>query len=152
MALRTSADNAEDVAAGFRAFREHLPGHEAELTGLIADLFAISSALKRLDNLTNDRRHQHNLAIVQPDLELVRTSLKITLEDIVDFFGDLEVRRGSTRDVYRRTWIELCEFFREEGKDSPPTRLARYKTFLNELEDHMIEYAIPLQHLATNML
>ncbi|RMZ39780.1 hypothetical protein CA14_000303 [Aspergillus flavus] len=139
MALRTSADNAEDVAAGFREFREHLPGHEAEITGLIADLFAISSALKRLDNLTNDRRHQHNLAIVQPDLELVRTSLKITLEDIVDFFGDLEVRRGSARDVYRRTWIELCEFFRDEGKDSPPTRLARYKTYLNELEDHMTD-------------
>ncbi|KAF7596463.1 hypothetical protein BBP40_001770 [Aspergillus hancockii] len=137
MALRTSADNAEDVAAGFRAFRNHLPEHETEITSLIADLFAISSHLKRLNDLTNDRRCQHKLPSALPDLELVRTSLKFTLEDIVDFFGDLEVRRGSTRDVYRRTWIELCEFFREQSRDSLATRLAKYKTLLNELEDFM---------------
>ncbi|KAB8232785.1 uncharacterized protein BDW43DRAFT_311858 [Aspergillus alliaceus] len=137
MALRTSADNAEDVAAGFRAFRDHLPGHEAEITGLIADLFAVSSALKRLDNLTNDRRYQHHLAAVHPDLEVVRTSLKITLEDIVDFFGDLEVRRGSIRDVYKRTWMELCAFFKDEFRDSLTTRLARYKSLLLDLEDYM---------------
>ncbi|KAE8351735.1 hypothetical protein BDV28DRAFT_14638 [Aspergillus coremiiformis] len=135
MALRTSADNAEDVAAGIREFRGHLPGHEAEITSLMADLFALSSALKRLDDMTNDRRYQQHLAVVHPDLELVRTSLKITLEDIVDFFGDLE-ERGSTREVYRRTWMELCEFFREE-RGPLGTRLAMYKTYLHDLEDYM---------------
>jgi hypothetical protein len=145
MALRTSADNAEDVAAGFRAFRNHLPEHETEITSLIADLFAISSHLKKLNDVTNDRQCRQKLPAALPDLELVRTSLKFTLEDIVDFFGDLEVRRGSTRDVYKRTWIELCQFFREESRDSLATRLAKYKSLLNELEDSMKEYVAPFQ-------
>ncbi|KAA8646268.1 uncharacterized protein ATNIH1004_007695 [Aspergillus tanneri] len=135
MALRTSADNAEDVAAGFTIFREPLPEHATEITGLIADLYSISTSLKKLEDLTNDRKYRHNLAAAHPDLELVRTSLKYTLEDIVDFFGDLEERRGPSRDVYKHTWQDLCAFFREESQDSLSTRLAKYKAFLNELED-----------------
>ena len=52
MALRTSADNAEDVAAGFLMFRDPLPEHATEITSLIADLYAISVSLKCLDDLT----------------------------------------------------------------------------------------------------
>lgn len=139
MALRTSADNAEDVAAGFRMFRDPLPEHATEITGLIADLYAISVSLKCLDDLTFNRAYRHSLPQVQPDLELVRSSLKYTLEDIVDFFGDLEVRRGSNRDVFKRTWTDLSTFFRSESKDSLSTRLAKYKAFLSELQDLLRE-------------
>ncbi|PYH77270.1 hypothetical protein BO82DRAFT_424378 [Aspergillus uvarum CBS 121591] len=134
MALRTSADNAEDVAAGFRLFRDPLPEHSTEITSLIADLYAISTSLKNLEDLTRNRNYRRNLHAVQPDLELVRASLKYTLEDVVDFFGDLEARRGSSREVYKRTWVDLCTFFREESQDSLSTRLAKYKAFLSDLE------------------
>ena len=134
MALRTSADNAEDVAAGFLMFRDPLPEHATEITSLIADLYAISVSLKCLDDLTSNRVYRHIIPQVQPDLELVRASLKYTLEDIVDFFGDLEVRPGSNRGVYKRTWSALCTYFEEESQDSLSTRLAKYKSFLSELQ------------------
>ncbi|OJJ85534.1 uncharacterized protein ASPGLDRAFT_65522 [Aspergillus glaucus CBS 516.65] len=135
MALRTSADNAEDVAAGFRMFRDPLPEYATEITGLIADLYAISVSLKFLDDFASNRAYRHTLHHVQADLELVGTSLKHTLEDIVDFFGDLETRRGPSREVFKRTWLSLCSYFQEESKDSLSTRLIKYKTFLNELQD-----------------
>ncbi|PKY08365.1 hypothetical protein P168DRAFT_246889 [Aspergillus campestris IBT 28561] len=137
MALRTSADNAEDVAAGFRLFREPLPEYSADITSLIADFYTISSSLNRLDDLTKNRQHRHNVALAHADLDLVSSSLKCTLEDIVDFFGDLEERKVPNRDVYKRTWLQLCAFFRAESQDSLSTRLAKYRAFLNELEDYI---------------
>lgn len=140
MTLRTSADNAEDAAAGFRMFREPLPEHATEITGLIAELYAISTSLKSLEDLTNNRLYRHNLPLAQADLELVCTSLKYTLEDIVDFFGDIEVWRGPQREIYRRTWTQLSNFFRKEAQYSLAIRLGKYKAFLKELEDLMKEY------------
>jgi len=143
MALRTSADNAEDVAAGFRMFRDPLPEYATEITGLIADLYAISVSLKFLDDFASNRAYRHTLHHVQSDLELVGTSLKYTLEDIVDFFGDLETRHGPHRETFKRTWLNLCSYFQEESKDSLSTRLIKYKTFLNELQDEFKEYVDP---------
>lgn len=137
MALRTSADNAEDVAAGFSMFRDPLPEHSTEITGLIADLYSISMSLKSLEELSKNRSYRRNYAAAHPDLELVRTSLKYTLEDIVDYFGELEEQPASSRATYKRTWILLCNHFRKESQDSLSTRLAMYKTFLNELGDFM---------------
>lgn len=139
MALRTSADNAEDVAAGFRMFREPLPEHATEITSLIADLYAISTSLKTLEDLTKNHFYQQNLSIARSDLEFVRASLKYTLEDVVDFFGNMEVRTGSNRDIYKRTWVELSDFFRDESKESLATRVVKYKAFLNEIEDMIKE-------------
>ncbi|PKX92185.1 uncharacterized protein P174DRAFT_462650 [Aspergillus novofumigatus IBT 16806] len=135
MALRTSADNAEDVAAGFRMLRDPLPEHATEITSLIADLYSISTSLTSLDDLTKNRHYRRNVAIAKEDLDLVQTSLKYTLEDIVDFFGDIEVQKGSNREVYKRTWLSLTAFFQKESHEPLPTRLAKYKTFLRELED-----------------
>ncbi|KAH2162989.1 hypothetical protein KXV44_004039 [Aspergillus fumigatus] len=135
MALRTSADNAEDVAAGFRMLRDPLPEHATEITSLIADLYSISTSLTSLDDLTKNRHYRRNVAIAKEDLDLVQTSLKYTLEDIVDFFGDIEVQKGSNREVYKRTWLGLTAFFQKESHEPLPTRLAKYKAFLRELED-----------------
>lgn len=142
MALRTSATNAEDVAAGFMRFREPLPEHATEITGLIADLYGISTSLNALEELTRsaDFRYRRNVPLVRPDLELVRASLKYTLEDIVDFFGNIDPRRPATREIYKRTWFELSTFFRREINYSLATRLRKYKLFLRELEDFTAEY------------
>lgn len=143
MALRTSATNAEDVAAGFMRFREPLPEHATEITGLIADLYGISTSLNALEELTRsgDFRYRRNVPLVRPDLELVRASLKYTLEDIVDFFGNIDPRSPATREIYKRTWFELSTFFRREINYSLATRLRKYKLFLRELEDFTAEYA-----------
>ncbi|PYH90859.1 hypothetical protein BO71DRAFT_62961 [Aspergillus ellipticus CBS 707.79] len=137
MSLRTAADFAEDVAAGFYVFRDPLPEHATEITSLIADLYTISTSLKSLEDLSCGCASRHNYPTVRLDLELVRTSLKYTLEDVYEFFGNTDTRKGPSREVHKRAWIELCAYFKEESQDSLSTRLAKYKTFLNDLESIM---------------
>lgn len=142
MALRTSAKNAEDVAAGFTAFRAPIPEHTAEITGLISDLYSISSLLTNLDELTNEPRYRRGTSRAESDLELVQTSLKYTFEDIVDFFGRLDGGDAS-REVFKRTWQVMGRFFWDESHYALVTRLAKYRTFLRELGDVVKECVFP---------
>jgi hypothetical protein len=134
MALRTSAKNAEDVAAAFTQFRDPLPEHAAEVTALIADLFAISSSLSALEALHSNHRYRLDVSQIQPDLNLVRASLKYTLEDIVDYFRDLDPGRSIPAD-YKRTWMDLNRFFWDESRYSLATRFAKYNAMLRELNN-----------------
>ena len=88
MALRISANEAEDAAARLRIFRAPVPEQTAEISNMIAELFAISSLFNRLDDLVND--YQPNLVLIRTDLDLVQASLKYTLDDLMDFFGEAE--------------------------------------------------------------
>ncbi|KAE8138675.1 hypothetical protein BDV38DRAFT_281972 [Aspergillus pseudotamarii] len=132
-ALLTSADNVEDVAAGFRMLREPLPEHATEITILISDLYSISSSLRGYSTILGNGIHQQNIASAESDIELVRTSLKKTLDDIFDFFGDIDLRQGSDRDKYQRTWTVMCKYFYDKSQGSLANRLAIYKAFLGEL-------------------
>ncbi|KAJ5135579.1 uncharacterized protein N7515_004857 [Penicillium bovifimosum] len=132
MALRTSAKNAEDVAAAFTQFRDPIPEHAAEVTALIADLFAISSSLSALEALNSNFRYRRDVALIQPDLNLLLASLKYTLEDIVDYFQVLDPGKSLPGD-YMRTWLDLNRFFWDESRYSLATRFAKYKAMLREL-------------------
>ncbi|KAJ5167973.1 uncharacterized protein N7482_003567 [Penicillium canariense] len=134
MALRTSAEEAEHAADGFSTFRTPLPEHSTEITSLISDFYALSSSLSSLDDLSKDSRYRRRWALAQPDVELVRSSLKYTVEDILDFFNRLDGGRASP-DTYQRTWLAIDKFFWNESQYSLGTRLAKYKTFLRELGD-----------------
>jgi hypothetical protein len=137
--LRDSAGFAEDVAAGLRQFREHLPEYGAEITDLIADLYAISATLTSLEGLT--RQFRHNFQRVKPDLALVRSSLQYTLDDILDAFGKLDDSTWARRpDAYRRIWLDLNSFLQDESSYSLNRRLRKYKMFLQEVQDHMQKY------------
>ncbi|OJJ51555.1 hypothetical protein ASPZODRAFT_57517 [Penicilliopsis zonata CBS 506.65] len=135
MALRMSADRAEDVAAGFRLFRDPLPEHATEITSLMADLFAISSLLKIIEDLLRSPLYRRQQVLVRADVELVRASLDYTLEDILRFFAAVDQRSSSDRETFKRAWLELCTFFRTEAQSALSPRLGRYKLFLRDLED-----------------
>ncbi|RDW86556.1 uncharacterized protein DSM5745_03198 [Aspergillus mulundensis] len=140
MALSVPAGVAEEVAAGLRRFRDPLPEHSTEITGLIADLFTISTSLKTLEDLSLHHHYGAIFNVARSDVDLVSASLQYTLDDIVDFFGDIDSRRGSTnRNAYKRTWVAMSRFFQEESGYSLPRRLANYKSFLKELEDLISE-------------
>ncbi|KAJ5155555.1 hypothetical protein N7492_008358 [Penicillium capsulatum] len=117
MALRTSADE-----------------HSTEVTGLISDLYAISSSLSSLEDLSKDARYRRNWSRIHSDLELVRSSLKYTIEDIFDFFGRLN-GADSPPETFKRVWVSMGRFFWDESQYSLATRFAKYKTFLRELGD-----------------
>lgn len=135
MDLRASATEAEDVAANFRLFRAPLPEHEAEITDLIADLYTISSSLRRLDALAKDRARIRNWHIVQRDVALLQSTLKYTVEDLLGFFHRLGGAAPPER--YRDAWRTMEFFFWEESKSSLRMRLARFRAFLGELNDVM---------------
>ncbi|KAJ5793673.1 hypothetical protein N7457_000272 [Penicillium paradoxum] len=134
MALRKSAENAEDVAAAFTTFRTPLPEHAAEVTSLIADLYAISSSLATLEDLTKDPRYRRNVALIRSDLNILRASLNHTLEDILESFRSLDGGKASPVG-YKRTWMTLNRFFYDESNYSLATRLTKYNIMLKELSD-----------------
>lgn len=136
MDLRASATEAENVAASFRLFRAPLPENEAEITDLIADLYNISSSLRRLDSLSKDRSRGRNWRVVQRDVVLLQSSLKYTIEDILGFFHRLN-GGAAPPEKYRETWRTIELYFWEESKTSLGMRLARYRGFLGELSDVM---------------
>lgn len=126
----------EDVAVGLRQFREKLPEHSAEITNVIADLYAISATLTSLEGLT--RQFPRNSGPVKTDLERTLISLRYTLNETINAFGKLD--RRPTTDDYRRIWHDLDSFFYEESGYSLRRRLSKYKLFLQELQDVMQKY------------
>ncbi|CAL5872503.1 uncharacterized protein PFLUO_LOCUS6767 [Penicillium psychrofluorescens] len=134
MALRTSAEKAEDVAAGFQAFRDPLPEHKTEITRLISDLYGLSASFTTIEALAKDPRYKRSFARAHADIELVRGSLKYTCEDVFDFLGQLDGGNVPT-EQYRRTWAAMNRFFWDESQYSLATRLAKYKSFLGEMTD-----------------
>ena len=141
MSLRDCANGAEDIATGFWMFREPLPEHATGITGLMADLYSISVALKTLDDLSANRVYRHNLADIQADVDAVLRSIKYTFEDIIDFFYKLQKQGArSSPKLFRRTWTGLCDYFWAESNESLSTRLLKYRTFLTELQYKLTEY------------
>ncbi|OKL62854.1 hypothetical protein UA08_01720 [Talaromyces atroroseus] len=127
----------EDVAVGLRPFRERLPEYSAEITNVIADLYAISATLTSLEGLARQfpRNYGH---VIKPDLERTLASLRYTLNEIISSFGRIDGR--PTADNYRRVWHDLDSYFHEEDGYSLKRRLTKYKLFLQELQDVMQKY------------
>ena len=140
--LRETADLAENVAAGFRQFRIHLPEHSADLTTLMSDLFGISASLTVIIDMSTLPERRPNWQRIQLDLDRIRSSLNYTLEDIYDTFGHIDAKGRASRASYKNAWVELDFLLHEESGYSLGTRLRKYKMFLKELEDTMQEYGI----------
>jgi hypothetical protein len=126
-------DIAEDVAVGFSRFRSCLPEHSAEITNLIADLYAMSATLTSIEGLS--RQFPRNYARIKSDLDTVLASLNYTLDEITTSFRKLN--RNSRPDDYRHVWHGLDAYFREESSYTLKRRLTKYRMFLQELEDMM---------------
>lgn len=135
MALSVPATVAEDVAAGFRRFRDHVPENATAITIIIADLYTISSSLKALEDLSRHRHYGTIFNVARSDVELVSASLQYTLDDIVEFFGRLEGQKSSSRTAHQRTWESMTRFFLDESGETLTNRLTKYKSFMKELEE-----------------
>ncbi|KAH8692627.1 hypothetical protein BGW36DRAFT_23436 [Talaromyces proteolyticus] len=136
---------AEEVAVGFTQFRAHLPEYSAEITNLIANLYATSATLTSLEGLT--RQFPRNYARIKPDLQLLLASLCYTLDEITTSFKKLDRKR---LDSYRYVWLDLDSYFREESSYTLKRRLTRYKMFLQELED-MMQNKAPNAHFMAEL-
>ncbi|KAJ5588876.1 hypothetical protein N7537_011554 [Penicillium hordei] len=133
-ALRASRQSADDVAAGFSAFRDPLPEHVGEITSLMSELYAISSSMSTLERLAEDPRNRRYFDMIKSDLNVVQASFTYTIEDIGDIFRGLDGPDASSAR-YKRTWVIMSRFFWDQSNYTLATRLAKYKTVFKEFND-----------------
>ncbi|KAK3065873.1 hypothetical protein LTR53_017941, partial [Teratosphaeriaceae sp. CCFEE 6253] len=81
-ALITLAQASEDAASGLRLFRDSLPRAATRITAIIGELFAISSALRQLDNAEGDPRFQPSFYRIRDDVGLLYRSLQTSIDDV----------------------------------------------------------------------
>lgn len=143
MELVVEAEKAEDIGAAFSKFKEALPDQATEITALISELWAISSALRDLHTAIQSREYGRNIHYIADDLRVVRTSVSYTLKDVFDIIGDINSNsRGNlpTIGAYRQTWKDIYLHFRKESPSSLCIRLETYRTFIMELGSIMKRY------------
>ena len=121
------AESAQDIAAGLNKFLDAVPERSTEITGLISECFAISSALRELSNAIRDPLYYRRFELIQKDVTIVGQSLDYTFQDVERRFGGLRTA------TYRQVWREMDAHFRAESGNTLVTRLEYYRSFLLRL-------------------
>lgn len=134
------AKEAEDTASGLHIFLSEIPQYSRDITGNIAELFAISNALHVLhDDLELSRYGRYSGRILR-DLEICLPSLGYTLDDVRGMFS--KSKRNSRQHPgafpgtppYAQIWEDACADMRAQGV-SLPMRLEMYRTYLQGMND-----------------
>ncbi|KAL8937000.1 MAG: hypothetical protein Q9211_003904 [Gyalolechia sp. 1 TL-2023] len=135
MALIAVAEKAQDVAAGFNKFLDQVPEFSTEITGLISECFAISSALRELNTAIQDPRYEYDYAYVARDVSIVRQSLDYTFSDVVLLFGGLgrPLSHVSKRMLFTQVWREISDHFYRESNSSLCKRLEYNRLYLQDI-------------------
>jgi hypothetical protein len=134
MTLIADAENAEDIADAFSKFKAAVPDHAPDITASISDLYAIGSGLRDIDSSLNSAEYNRNFRLIEKDLDLLRSSLHNTVEDIFRILGDIGNGSRVLNDgMYRQTWKDIALFFRQNGRITLRMRLEMYRRFISEL-------------------
>ncbi|KAL8981677.1 MAG: hypothetical protein Q9205_003604 [Flavoplaca limonia] len=134
MALIALAESAQDIASGFNKFLDPLPEISTEITALISECYAISSALRELNNAKEEPRYYQEYEIIYNDVAVVRETLDYTFRDVTRFFGGLgRPTHISRRTAFHQVWREIDDFFYQESTASLCKRLEASRLFLTEL-------------------
>ena len=138
MTLIADAEKAEDIAAALSKFTTHVPDQAPDITASISELYAIGSLLRDIDRALNSAEYNRNFPLIEKDLELVRSSLDVTVEDFFDRLG--YIGNGSTvlnAGMYRQSWKDITLFFIQNGRTTLRMRLEMYRRFIAELASIM---------------
>lgn len=132
MTLIAEAERAEDTGDAFAKFRGAVDVDQAaEVTALVAELYAVGSVLREIDIAIHSPEHGRNVRYIEDDLELVRSSLMFTLDDVFKILG--KIANGnphSAQASYRLTWREIVYYFQRDGWGRLCPRLEKYRLFL----------------------
>ncbi|KAL8757428.1 MAG: hypothetical protein Q9184_004217, partial [Pyrenodesmia sp. 2 TL-2023] len=140
MALIAVAEQAQDIAAGFNKFLDPVPEFSTEITGLISECYAISSALRELNTAKEDPRYSYDFNYVSTDVLTARLSLDYTFHDVKRLFGGLgRPTYISNRTAYYEIWKEIDDHFYQESHCSLLKRLEYNRLYLQEITCILIE-------------
>lgn len=140
MALIALAEKAQDIAAGFNKFLDYVPESSTEITALIAECYAISSALRELNTAREDPRYSYEYDYVVRDVVTARQSLEYTFHDVFRLFGGLgRPSHISQRTAYNQVWREIRDYFYLESNSSLCERLEDNRLYLQEIARILID-------------
>ncbi|KAL8914949.1 MAG: hypothetical protein Q9171_000576 [Xanthocarpia ochracea] len=140
MALIALAESAQDIASGFNKFLDPLPESSVEITALIAECYAISSALRELNSAKDDPRYYHDFPLIYNDVAIVRESLDYTFRDVTRLFGSLgRLTHIPRKAAFHHVWRDIDEFFYHESHAPLLRRLETNKAFLLELTNLLVD-------------
>jgi len=134
MALTAYSKTAEDIASAFLLFKEPVSNRATEITALISELFAISSALLELDTAQRDNPYHRLRREVEGDERTLLLSLDYTFKDTRRLLGGLEnpVYR-SLWESYQGVWNAIERHFLQQANNPLVQRLEYYRLFLIDL-------------------
>lgn len=139
------AKDAEDTAAGLHIFLNEIPQYSKDITGNIAELFAISSALHTLNENLELSLYGRWSGRILRDLEIVLPSLGYTLEELKNMFGKSRKQSKLAPGAFPGTppyhliWEDTCTDFEDEGI-ALPMRLELYRIYLHGIDDVLKGY------------
>ncbi len=134
------AKKAEATAAGLHLFLSEIPQYSKDITGDIAELFAISNALHVLHEDLDLSRFGRYAGRILRDLDICLPSLAYTLDDIRDISN--KSKRNSRQHPgafpgtppYAQIWEDARADLKAQGIGLP-VRLEMYRTYLQGLHD-----------------
>lgn len=135
------AKDAEDTATELGLFVSEIPRYRKDVTGTIAELYAISSALQTLHEGIERSRHGRPPGRILKDFEVCIPSLGYTLDDVRNMFKNPKKKSrlpgafpGTPQ--YAEMWEDALADFKAQGI-SLPMRLEYYRTYLQGLYDEL---------------
>ncbi|KAL9002802.1 MAG: hypothetical protein Q9188_004287 [Gyalolechia gomerana] len=141
MALIAVAEDAQDIAACFNKFLDPVPEISVQITRVISECYAISSALRELDSATQNPRYAYDYAYVARDITTVCQSLHYTFSDVSDLFRGLgrPLSHVSNWTLYKQVWREIDDHFYRESNTSLHKRLEHNRLYIDEIFCSLID-------------
>ena len=137
--LQTVAEDAQNIGSALHTFLRPVAEYAADITALIAQCFAVSSALLKLGEAIEDCQYPRRHELILGDLATVRSSLVYTIKDVKIIFGGLGTATVTQRIAHRQVWRELKEHFHAESGNSLRRRFEYYQHVLHGLTETLIE-------------
>ncbi|KAI8936850.1 hypothetical protein NX059_006087 [Plenodomus lindquistii] len=132
------AKEAEDTASGLHVFLTEIPQYRKDVTGDMAELFAISNALHVLHEALESSRYGRYSSRILEDLGICLPSLGHTLDDVRDMFSKSKNKHppGAFPGTppYSIIWQDALVDLKAQGI-SLPIRLELYRTYLQGMND-----------------
>lgn len=145
--LRESAKEAEDTAANLHVFLNEIPEYAKEITGEIAELYAISHALHTVHEGLERSQYGIYVGRISRDLDIVLPSLRYTLEDVRNMFNKSKKQSKQHPGAFPGTpdytiiWEDALEELEDEGVPLP-RRLELYRLYLQSMFDVLKGYVV----------
>jgi hypothetical protein len=130
--LKEYAQEATETAAGLQLFLSEVPQLARDITGDIAELYAISNALHTLHEDLDLSRFGRYTSRILRDLEVCLPSLGYTLDDVRSIFFP-----GTP--PYAQIWEDALAEMTNQGLGLPQ-RLEYYRTYLQGMQDKLKRY------------